>query len=240
MLMESKPDLRVQDTVCLRSRPISRRETVRRLLGGVVAGVAFPALAASHPIHKHLMDETALAQADAKVAASEWSPAFLDSHQNETLIVLAERIVPGAVRAQVNRFIDLLLSVDTQENQRQFISSLSAIDAEALRRFTLPFRDLVQVHQEEILMVFTTVASGESEAEKDTGGLKVPSIMPSQASRLTLRNDFEKLKGWISGAYYSSEVGMKELGWTGEVAFESFPGCEHPDGTTESAQPPGS
>jgi hypothetical protein len=38
------------------------------------------------------------------------------------------------------------------------------------------------------------------------------------------------LKGWISVAYYSSEIGMKELGWTPDRVFASFPGCEHPEG----------
>ena len=35
--------------------------------------------------------------------------------------------------------------------------------------------------------------------------------------------------GWmfISGAYYSSEPGMRELGWTGNVMHEKFAGCEH-------------
>jgi hypothetical protein len=31
-------------------------------------------------------------------------------------------------------------------------------------------------------------------------------------------------------AYYSSEVGMKELGWTDENYFAGFPGCEHAGG----------
>ena len=46
----------------------------------------------------------------------------------------------------------------------------------------------------------------------------------------TLRDRFEHLKGWIVGAYYSSEIGMRELGWTGNVFYASFPGCEHPGG----------
>ena len=56
------------------------------------------------------------------------------------------------------------------------------------------------------------------------------SNVPGGPIRVTLRDHFDNLKGWISGAYYSSEVGMRELGWTGQVMFESFPGCEHPDG----------
>src|SRR5438034_4705707 len=108
------------------ARPgINRREMVQRLLGGAGAGVVAPGIVAAHPMHKHLMSETTLAQADAKAAAAEWSPEFLDPHQNETLIVLAERIVPGSTKAQVNRFIDLLLSVDTQENQKKFLDRKS-------------------------------------------------------------------------------------------------------------------
>jgi hypothetical protein len=44
---------------------------------------------------------------------------------------------------------------------------------------------------------------------------------------VTIRDHFELLKGWIAGAYYSSEAGMRELGWTGTVIHERFVGCEH-------------
>jgi hypothetical protein len=47
---------------------------------------------------------------------------------------------------------------------------------------------------------------------------------------LTLRDHFENIKGWVSGAFYSSEFGMKELGWTGQVAWDGLPGCTNPDG----------
>src|SRR5436309_820306 len=45
-----------------------------------------------------------------------------------------------------------------------------------------------------------------------------------------LHEHFEDLKGWVSGAYYSSEMGMRELGWTADRVFASFQGCEHPEG----------
>jgi hypothetical protein len=45
-----------------------------------------------------------------------------------------------------------------------------------------------------------------------------------------LRDPVNHLKTWIAGAHYSSEAGMKELGWTGVMFFPSFPGCTHPDG----------
>jgi len=45
-----------------------------------------------------------------------------------------------------------------------------------------------------------------------------------------IRDHFDHLKGWVSGAHHSSEIGLKELGYTGQMFFESFPGCPHPDG----------
>jgi len=38
---------------------------------------------------------------------------------------------------------------------------------------------------------------------------------------------FEDLKGWAVGAYYSSEIGMRELGWTPDRVFSTFPTCTH-------------
>ena len=212
------------------ARPgINRREMVQRLLGGAGAGVVAPGIVAAHPMHKHLMSETTLAQADAKAAAAEWSPEFLDPHQNETLIVLAERIVPGSTKAQVNRFIDLLLTVDTQENQKKFLASLSAFEGEALNRYQHPFKDLTEEQQNQILTAASTEKSGQPDGSGDWSWFAVPSKDTGER-RVTLRDHFENMKGWVSGAYYSSEAGMRELGWTGQVAWDSFPGCEHPEG----------
>ena len=36
----------------------------------------------------------------------------------------------------------------------------------------------------------------------------------AEGSSSRLRPAFQNLKTWISGAYYSSEPGMRELGWT--------------------------
>ena len=50
---------------------------------------------------------------------------------------------------------------------------------------------------------------------------------PPPEPAITIRDQFDHLKGWISGAYYSSEMGMRELGWNGNVFFEKFTGCQH-------------
>ena len=52
----------------------------------------------------------------------------------------------------------------------------------------------------------------------------------AEPGKSKLRNAFQNLKGWIAGAYYSSEPGMRELGWTGNVFHTEMPGCTHPGG----------
>jgi len=191
---------------------INRREMVRRLMMAGGAGFALPGIAEAHPITRHLGNQGSVAKAASAAGKTGWSPAFLDQHQSETLEVLGERIIPGSSKAQVNRFIDLLLSVDTQDPQKKFIASLSAFESESLRRFSHPYKDLTVSQQNEILATASTAKHGKT-AEGQPHGL-------------TLRDHFENLKSWVSGAYFSSEIGMKELGWTGQVFFTSFPGCQ--------------
>src|SRR5436853_4216870 len=76
------------------SGQVTRREMVRWLVAGMGAGAAWPLVAASHPIHELLRDEAVLDEAE-KLAAGDWKPLFLDAQQNETLIAIAESIVPG-------------------------------------------------------------------------------------------------------------------------------------------------
>ena len=209
---------------------LTRREMILRLVAGAAAGIASTRTAAAHPIYKHLIDAAILTQADAEVAKAAWTPKFLDAQQNETLIMSAERIVPGSSKARVNRFIDLLLSVDTSESQRDFSSSLSALDQEAVQRFGHAFRVLTEARQNEVLGTFSIESVDQAEGEKHRSKLHAHGGNGSRQILRSRRDCFENLKSWVTGAYYSSEVGMRELGWTGEYFFGAFPGCVHPEG----------
>jgi hypothetical protein len=211
-------------------RGLTRREMVQRLLAGAGVGAAWPMAAASHPIYKLLADDALFSEEDARMADADWKPLFLDTRQNESLVALSESIVPGSRKAQVNRFIDLLLSVDASANQEKFAASLSAIESESQKRFGRTFAALAENQKNELLTIASKedasrteekneAASGESSAEEHAG-----------KSSPTLHDHFENLKGWVSGAYYSSEAGMRELGWTGDYAFESYPVCGHAEG----------
>lgn len=199
------------------SARLTRRAMVQRLLAGIGAGAAWPLVAASHPIHEHLINGAMFEEAE-KLAAADWKPVVLDAQQDKTLEALAESIVPGSMKAQVNRFIDLLLSVDMTEHKKEFVDSLAAFETEAQKRFENGFASLDASQQTMLLTDAATAPAGEDSA----GG--------AAKENPSLHAHFDNLKGWISGAYYSSEAGMRELGWTGDYAFERFPGCEHTEG----------
>jgi len=196
---------------------LTRREMVRRLLAGVGAGAAWPMVASSHPIHEILRNDGVLEEAE-KLGAANWEPVFLNVQQNKSLTALAERLVPGSTKAQVNRFLDLLLGVEADKHQKDFVAGLAAFEAESQKRFGKGFPSLDDRQQNMLL----TDASAPPSKEASAGS--------AGKENSGLHRHFENLKGWISGAYYSSEIGMRELGWTEDRVFASFPGCEHPEG----------
>ena len=197
---------------------LTRREMVRRLVAGAAAGAGWPLVAASHPIHELLRNDAVLDEAE-KLGAADWKPLFLNAQQSESLTAIAESVVPGSAKAQVNRFIDLLLSVDTENHKTEFAAAIAAFDGEARKRFAESFPALDESQKNELLRD-ASAAPAKKNSEGTDAGKKIAG----------LHEHFENLKGWVSVAYYSSEIGMKELGWTADRVFASFPGCEHPEG----------
>lgn len=158
------------------------------------------------------------------LAGPGWKPLLLDEHQNETLIVLSDLIIPatttpGAKEALVNRYIDLVLAADTPENQRAFLNSLSYVDGESMRRYKAAFRYLSREDQDDLL---------HSLAYPSAGSQWMPGV---RATDDPGHMHFEQLKQRIGIAYYNSQIGTRELGWDGAFAHGPYQGCEHPEGT---------
>ena len=209
----------------------TRRELLQTLIASMAAGAVVPGLTAEHPIGRHAGDALTDKQTDAKAKNGSYKPEFLDQHQFETLQMLAERIVPGSTRANVTEFLDQLLAVETPDDQRSFLTALGMLEGQALARANLPWKQLTEADQIAILTNASTMASGKPPATVWTKGDPVAAGGGApQAVTLTLRDHFDLLKGWIAGAYYSSEIGMRELGWTGNVFYREYPGCQHPGG----------
>lgn len=184
------------------ARRFSRRELAQSLVSGLAAGLFAPALSPLHPVHKHLLDGILPDSADAALADESYRPAFLSAAHLASSDKLSEAIVPGAHRALCAQFMDLLLGVDTAEHQQEFLASLSAMEAAAAKIFRKDIRSLNQTELHQLLEAASTTDSAEY-------------------------HHFENLKGWTAGTYYSSEIGMRELGWTPDRVFPSYPVCSH-------------
>jgi hypothetical protein len=205
---------------------MNRRDLLR---AGIVTGAAAAALrpslsAAQNQAARKPELTPAQSGVDASndLASPNWKPLFLDAHQNETLIILSDLMIPatdtpGAKEALVNRYIDLVLAAEKPETQRAFLNSIGYLDGESIRRYKTAFRYLSRADQDDLLhsLAYPRAGSGWTgeAASGDVG-----------------HGHFEALKQRIAGAFYSSQIGERELGWDGAFAHGPYKGCEHPEG----------
>lgn len=164
--------------------------------------------------------------ASAELARADWKPVFLNAHQNETLIVLSDAIIPatdtpGAKAALVNRFLDLVMSAEPLQTQHEFLTALAWLDTGAMARYKTTFVSLTSEERDDFLGLIAWPHSEES--------------WGSTEANFIGNQHFDYLKDWISEAFYSSPTGLKELGWDGSPAHGIFAGCEHsPDKHTKA------
>ncbi len=189
---------------------ISRRDASKRLLAGMAAGAVGPWMSEGHPIWKHFKDGALLERAEGSVATAKLE--FLNEAQFAALAAAAETILPGSTKAGVAPFIDLLLSVDSPKSQEEFVRALTQVEGESSKRFS---KNVAHLSAEARIQLFAGMSARAGSQAADGSPLKV----------------FLHLREWIAGSYYSSEIGMRELGWTPDRVFAEFPGCPHSDET---------
>ncbi|MFZ0431033.1 MAG: gluconate 2-dehydrogenase subunit 3 family protein [Acidobacteriota bacterium] len=190
---------------------MNRRELLRRSASVVVGSASLGSGLHAEP---RLFPEGF--DASKELGRADWTPVFLSAHQNETLILLSDLIIPetktpGAKAALANRFIDLLLAAEDTETQKAFLNSLSYLDGESRLRYGDALLFVPREAQVELLNF-----------------LAYPHRLvtwQSNQSAFPGHEHFRLLKDWISRAYYSSEIGMQELGWQDSPFHEPFQGC---------------
>ena len=92
--------------------------------------------------------------------------------------------------------------------------------------------EVLEVEHDDVRRTFVSALAALDAAAREQHGstfralpaAQQPVLLESQTTPLAT------LKSWVAGAHYSSEAGMKELGFTGSVFFESFPACTHAEG----------
>lgn len=154
---------------------ISRREALARvgaLLGGtlsapVVAGVLSGCQASS---------------------SEGWTPRTLSSQQNELVTAISEMIIPetdtpGAAAAQVNRFIDKMLTEwYSKDDRERYLTGLDGVNARCQKQFGQPFLECSAEEQSQLLSaldseVYAPPSPGEAgEVDGDSEGAPEPEV----------------------------------------------------------------
>jgi hypothetical protein len=192
---------------------VSRRDALRKIAVGSAAAVTAPlwvqALASAAEQHA--------AHYQASVApAAAWAPKVLTPAQNETVIALAELIVPqtgtaGATKANVNRFIDAVIADASPTDRQRFVDGLAWLDARSQRDAGAPFARATATQQTALLTALSTTKAPTAEEQ--------PGV-----------EFFTAIKSLTITGYYTSEVGMREeMDDDGNMFFLEFKGCTHPE-----------
>ena len=137
---------------------------------------------------------------------ANWRPQVLDPHQNETVVALAEAILPktdtpGAADAKVNRYLDLSLARD-EELRHSFFEGLNLLDGHAMQAHSLPFAQCTLEQQSALLSKFES-PSGDLQKEREF---------------------FELAKSLTARIYFNTPEGFQELNKFGVPRNSA---CEH-------------
>ncbi len=146
-------------------------------------------------------------------AATSYQPQFFSSSQMGVLDRLTELIIPeddhspGAHAAEVNVYIDVVVSEANTGVKRRWREGLAAAGEETNRRFN---KELSGCDTGELDQVVSAMAANEQD--------------PATA----LDRFFPLLKRATIDGYYTSKIGIHEdLQYQGNTAVSEFPGCTH-------------
>ena len=188
--------------------PISRRDLLKSL-GVTVGGLALSGgpLDAATDVHRLVAAEKAASPSRSYV------PKSFSEHQYETLRALCQVIIPadqecgGAIEAGAPEFLDLIAS-ENKDYQLQLGGGILWLNSTCIERYGGAYLECSPHQQEEIL----DLIAFRKNAEKD--------------SRLSPGVEFFSVlrKGTADG-FFTSEIGIKYLGYIGNTYLKEFPGC---------------
>lgn len=193
-----------------------RRGVLKTLVMGAGGLTTLPILGQAESL-RAAATAVAMPAANAAQPGANWKPQFLDAHQNETLVVLTDLIIPatdtpGARAALVNRYVDLRFNEESAENQQELIQALAWFDGRSLSLHNKPFVSLTEAEQTALLKPLADPSKAKPE---DNAGVKA----------------FGLIKELTIFGYYTSKIGLdEELRYQGDTYNTSFPGaCTHPE-----------
>jgi hypothetical protein len=187
-------------------KQISRRDILKSLSMGVVAGSALRVIPAEAAKYAH-----ALVQAEK--TDGTYRPKYFSAHQYKTVQSLCQAILPadgksgGAIEAGAPEFIDLLTS-ENPKYQLTLGGGLMWLDGACSDRFGKMFLDCAPAQQTSMLDLIAFRKNAKSD--------------PSLSQGIEF---FSFLRNLTADGFFTSEMGIKDLGYIGNTYLKEFPGC---------------
>ena len=190
------------------STSISRRDILKSLALGAAAGSVWRVIPLQAAEYAHNM-----VLAEKASASGAYKPKFFSAGQYKILQTLCNAIIPpdadsgGAVEAGAPEFIDLLTS-ENPDYQLKLGGGLLWLDSACADRYGKTYLDCSPEQQKEIL----DLIAYRKNAEKD----------PSLSQGIEF---FSFLRALTADGFFTSEIGIKYLGYIGNKYMKNFPGC---------------
>jgi gluconate 2-dehydrogenase gamma chain len=191
------------------SKPVSRRDVLKSLGMGIIAGgvlSTIPAQAAEYA-HHMVMSEKAAA------ANGVYTPKYFSAHQYKTLQTLCETIFPadgdsgGAIEAGAPEFIDLISS-ENVEYQLKLGGGLMWLDETCTDRYGKLYLDCAPEQQKEILDLIAYRKNAKAD--------------PTLSQGIEF---FSFLRSMTADGFFTSKIGIEYLGYIGNTFLTEFKGC---------------
>jgi gluconate 2-dehydrogenase gamma chain len=191
------------------SPTISRRDVLKSLAMSAAATSVLRVIPAQAAEYAHHM----IAAEKAAAPAKNYAPKFFSPHEYKTLQTLCQAIIPadadsgGAIEAGAPEFIDLLTS-ENKDYQRVLGGGLLWLDSTCSDGYEKVFLDCSPEQQKEILDQIAYRKSAMANPTLDPG-----------------IEFFSFLRNMTADGFFTSEIGIKYLGYIGSAYLKEFPGC---------------
>ena len=203
-------EVRLDDHRMPKISTMSRRAALKTLTLGASAAAALGTvpLEAARYIHRTVALEKA------PRSSGGYQPKFFAGRQWETLRKLCEMIIPpdeksgGALEANAPEFIDLLTSENT-DYQTRLSGGLFWLDAYCRKQYGSDFLGCSEAQQNQVLDL---IAYRKNSTPQISQGISF----------------FSFLRNLTADGFYSSKIGIEDVGYVGNTALAEFPGCPEP------------
>lgn len=187
---------------------VSRRDILRTLAVGAAGSVlqVIPAEAADY-IHQMVHKEKAASP------AGNYTPKYFSASQYATLTALCDLMIPkdersgGAIEAGAPEFIDLLTS-ENEKYQLRLGGGLFWLDGYCTDHYGKVFLDCSGEQRKEVLDLIAFRKNAKKDASLSQGV-----------------SFFAFLRNLTCDGYYTSKIGIADLGYIGNTSLREFPGC---------------